>query len=387
MPDPARSLRSCARARTAPPDPPHRRSADVRIAISTGGGDAPGLNAVIRAAVLSAINRGWEVLGIKRGYAGLMGEDDVVILTRESVRGIGHLGGTILRTTNRGNPFHYPRRLPDGSFEMVDRSKELIDNATQLGIDALLSIGGDGSLAIAHQLCKRGMRIVGVPKTIDNDVAGTITTFGFDTAVNTALEAIDKLHTTAESHDRVIVMEVMGREAGFIALHSGIAGTADVILIPEISYRIERVCEKIMRRDRQGRLFSIVVVAEGAFPEGGDVSIIGESMPGQAKRVGGVAESIAREIQRITGKETRSMVLGHLQRGGMPTGYDRLLATRFGGAAVRAIAEGKWGHMVALQSPHIVTVPIEEALREPKRVDRTHDLVLTARETGISFGD
>jgi phosphofructokinase-like protein len=359
----------------------------VRIAISTGGGDAPGLNAVIRAAVLSAINRGWEVLGIKRGYAGLMGEDDVVILTRESVRGIGHLGGTILRTTNRGNPFHYPRRLPDGSFEMVDRSKELIDNATQLGIDALLSIGGDGSLAIAHQLCKLGMRIVGVPKTIDNDVAGTITTFGFDTAVNTALEAIDKLHTTAESHDRVIVMEVMGREAGFIALHSGIAGTADVILIPEISYRIERVCEKIMRRDRQGRLFSIVVVAEGAFPEGGDVSIIGESMPGQAKRVGGVAESIAREIQRITGKETRSMVLGHLQRGGMPTGYDRLLATRFGGAAVRAIAEGKWGHMVALQSPHIVTVPIEEALREPKRVDRTHDLVLTARETGISFGD
>ena len=359
----------------------------MRIAISTGGGDAPGLNAVIRAAVLSAINRGWEVLGIKRGFAGLLGEDEVVILTRDSVRGIAHLGGTILRTTNRGNPFHYPLKQEDGSYKEIDRSSELIENARQLGIDALISIGGDGSLAIARRLCEKGMRIVGVPKTIDNDVSGTITTFGFDTAVNTALEAIDRLHTTAESHDRVIVMEVMGRDTGFIALHAGLAGTADVILIPEIPYDIGKVCEKIMARDRAGRQFSIVVVAEGAFPQGGRVSVIGESLPGQAKRVGGVADSIAREIQQMTGKETRSLVLGHLQRGGMPTGYDRLLATRFGGAAVRAVEQCRWGHMVALQSPHIVTISIADALRELKRVDPDHDVVQTARETGISFGD
>jgi ATP-dependent phosphofructokinase / diphosphate-dependent phosphofructokinase len=358
-----------------------------RIAISTGGGDAPGLNAVIRAAVLSALNRGWEVLGIKRGFAGLLGEDEVVIMTRDSVRGIAHLGGTILRTTNRGNPFSYPMKQPDGSIVVVDRSNELIENAKQLGIDAIITVGGDGSLSIAKKLCDKGMRIVGVPKTIDNDVSGTITSFGFDTAVNTALEAIDKLHTTAESHDRVIVLEVMGRDAGFIALHSGLAGTADVILIPEIPYQMSKVCEKILSRDRAGRHFSIVVVAEGAFPRGGDVSVMGESMPGEAKRVGGVCDAIAREIQRQTGKETRSLVLGHLQRGGMPTGYDRLLSTRFGAAAVRAIEDGKWGYMVALQSPHIVTIPIEEALREPKRVNPQHDLVLTARETGISFGD
>jgi phosphofructokinase-like protein len=359
----------------------------MRLAISTGGGDAPGLNAVIRAAVLSAINRGWDVCGIKRGFAGLLGEDEVVPLTRESVRGIAHLGGTILRTTNRGNPFHYPRVQPNGSVVEEDRSDELIDNARRLGIDAVISIGGDGSLTIAKLLCDRGMNVVGVPKTIDNDVSGTITTFGFDTAVNTALDAIDKLHTTAESHDRVIVLEVMGRDAGFIALHSGLAGTADVILIPEIPYDISKVCEKIQARDRAGRHFSIVVVAEGAFPRGGTVSLIGESLPGESRRLGGLCEPIAREIQQRTGKETRSLVLGHLQRGGMPTGYDRLLATRFGGAAVRAVADGKWGHMVALQSPHIVTIPIEQALREPKRVDPTHDVVLTARATGISFGD
>jgi len=359
----------------------------MRIAISTGGGDAPGLNAVIRAAVLSATDRGWDVLGIKRGFAGLMGEDEVIPMTRETVRGIAHLGGTILRTTNRGNPFHYPRVQPDGTILSEDRSDELIQNAARLGIDAVISIGGDGSLAIAQQLCDKGMKIVGVPKTIDNDVSGTITTFGFDTAVNTAMEAIDKLHTTAESHDRVIVMEVMGRDAGFIALHSGVAGTADVILIPEIPYDIEKVCEKIDARDRAGRHFSIVVVAEGAFPKGGATSTLGESLPGEARRVGGLCEPIAREIQARTGKETRSLVLGHLQRGGMPTGYDRLLATRFGGAAVRAVADKKWAHMVALQSPHIVTIPIKDALRDSKRVDPTHDLVLTARATGISFGD
>jgi 6-phosphofructokinase 1 len=359
----------------------------MRIAISTGGGDAPGLNAVIRAAVLAAVNRGWDVLGIKRGYAGLLGDDEVVPLTRESVRGIAHLGGTILRTTNRGNPFHYPVLRADGTYEEIDRSGELIERARQLGIDAIISIGGDGSLAIAQKLVERGLRVVCVPKTIDNDVSGTITTFGFDTAVNTAMEAIDKLHTTAESHDRVIVMEVMGRHAGFIALHAGVAGSADVILIPEIPYDIGRVAEKIRARDRAGRHFSIVVVAEGAAPLGGKESEIGKSLPGQAKRVGGLAEKIATQIQELTGKETRSLILGHLQRGGPPTGYDRLLATRFGGAAVRAISEEQWGMMVALQSPNLVMIPIEEALRETKRVDLNHDLVRTARDTLISFGD
>lgn len=334
----------------------------MRVALSTGGGDAPGLNAVIRAAVLAAANRQWEVLGIMRGFAGLLGEDDVVPLTRESVRGIGHLGGTILRTTNRGIT--------------VDRSDELIANARALGIDAVITIGGDGSLAIAQRLHEKGLPIVGVPKTIDNDVSGTVTTFGFDTAVNTAIEAIDRLHTTAESHDRVIVLEVMGRHAGFIALHSGLAASADVILIPEIPYDIERVCDKVRARDHAGRNFSIVVVAEGAFPLGStDI------------HVGNVAGPLARQVQERTGKETRWLILGHLQRGGMPTGYDRLLATRFGGAAIRAVEDERWGQMVALQSPRIVTIPIAQVLAQPKRVDPRSDTVLTAREMGISFGD
>ncbi|HYV96288.1 MAG TPA: ATP-dependent 6-phosphofructokinase [Gemmatimonadaceae bacterium] len=359
----------------------------MRIAISTGGGDAPGLNAVIRGAVLAAVDRGWSVVGVKRGYMGLLGEDEVVPLTRESVRGIQHLGGTILRTTNRGNPFSYPTRQADGSIVEIDRSAELIENATRHGIEAFIAIGGDGSLAIAQQLHERGVRLVGVPKTIDNDVSGTVSTFGFDTAVSTALEAIDKLHTTAESHDRVMVLEVMGRHAGFIALHSGVAGAADVILLPEIPYDVDKVCDVVRHRDRTGRNYTMIVAAEGAFPVGGETSIIGASLPGQAPRVGGVASRLAREIQDRTGKESRSMVLGHLQRGGMPTGYDRLLATRFGGAAIRAVADGCWGHMVALQTPNIVTIPITEALREPKRVDPAHDIVRTARSTGISFGD
>jgi 6-phosphofructokinase 1 len=359
----------------------------MRIAISTGGGDAPGLNAVIRAAVLSALGRGWEVLGIKRGFGGLLGEDECVPLTHDSVRGIAHMGGTILRTTNRGNPFNYPVRQTDGSFASIDRSDELLGRARELGIDALITIGGDGTLAIAQRLFEKGMRIVGVPKTIDNDVSGTVYTFGFDTAVSTAIDAIDKLHTTAESHDRVLVMEVMGRHAGFIALHAGLAATADVILIPEIPYKIDSVCEKIVERDRRGRRFSIVVIAEGAHPVDGVESVLGESLPGQDIRVGGICGRLAWHIQQRTGKEARSLVLGHLQRGGAPTGFDRLLATRFGGAATRAVEDGKWGEMVALQTPHIVTIPIVTALAQPKRVDPTHDIVRTAREVGISFGD
>jgi 6-phosphofructokinase 1 len=336
----------------------------MRIAISTGGGDAPGLNAVIRAAVLSARTRGWDVLGIKRGYAGLLGEDEIVPLTENTVRGIANQGGTIIKTTNRGSPFAYPILQPDGTWKSVDRSDELVENARNLGIEA-----------------------ISVPKTIDNDVPGTVTTFGFDTAVNTAMEAIDKLHTTAESHDRVMVLEVMGRDAGFIALHAGVAGTADVILIPEIEWEIQKVCEKIMDRDAAGRRFSIVVVAEGSKPKGGMESIIGASLPGQDRRLGGIAERLGYDIQRITGKETRAMVLGHLQRGGSPTGYDRLLATRFGAAAVQAVADKRWGHMVALQSPHLVTIPIDEVLKETKRVDPAHDVVQAARMIGISFGD
>lgn len=359
----------------------------MRIALSTGGGDAPGLNAVIRAAVLSARNRGWDVLGIKRGFAGLMGDDEVIPLNSDTVKGIAGLGGTILRTTNRGSPFAYPVQQADGSWLEIDRSDELMENARNLGIEAIISIGGDGSLEIAARLAAKGMRIISVPKTIDNDVAKTITTFGFDTAVNTAMEAIDKLHTTAESHDRVMVLEVMGREAGFIALHAGVAGTADVILIPEIAWDIEKVCEKIAARDAAGRRFSIVVVAEGAKPKGGKESIIGESMPGQERRLGGIAERIGFDIQQRTGKETRSLVLGHLQRGGSPTGYDRLLATRFGAAAVQAVADKMWGHMVALQSPDLVCIPIKEVLAETKRVDPNHDVVQAARMIGISFGD
>ncbi|MBA3343313.1 MAG: 6-phosphofructokinase [Gemmatimonadaceae bacterium] len=359
----------------------------MRIGLLTGGGDAPGLNAVIRAAVLSANYRGWEVMGIRHGFVGLLGECDVAPLTRGSVSGIAHLGGTILRTTNRGNPLCFPVRNEDGSYSEKDCSDELIENARERGIDALIAIGGDGTLRIALELVRRGMKIVGVPKTIDNDVSCTITTFGFDTAVNTAIEALDKLHTTAESHDRVIVMEVMGRDAGFIALHAGVAATADVILIPELPYDIEKVCEKIMARDRLGQNFSIVVAAEGAYPKAEGAPDPAHPHSRRAIRAGSVAERLVGEVHDRTGKECRSLVLGHLQRGGMPTGYDRLLATRFGSAAVRAIEEEAWGYMVALQSPHLVNVPIAEVLREEKRVDLAHDVVQAARWTGISLGD
>jgi len=359
----------------------------MRIGILTGGGDAPGLNAVIRTAVLSAANRGWDVVGIRHGFAGLLGECDVAPLTRASVRGIAHLGGTILRTTNRGNPLCFPVKQPDGSIVETDCTDELVENVRRREIDALVAIGGDGTLAIALELVNRGLRIVGVPKTIDNDVGGTITTFGFDTAVSTAIEAIDKLHTTAESHDRVMVLEVMGRHAGFIALHSGVAATADVILIPEIPYDIDKVCEKILARDRAGSNFSIVVAAEGAFPKSEAVEGRVHPKPRREIRAGEIAERLSRQIHSGTKKECRSLVLGHLQRGGMPTGYDRLLATRFGAAAVRAVESGEWGHMVALQSPHLVTVPIAEVIKQEKRVEPDHDIVLAARSTGISMGD
>jgi 6-phosphofructokinase 1 len=351
----------------------------VRIAISTGGGDAPGLNAVIRGAVLGAVHRGWECYGIRRGYGGLLGEDDVIPLGQREVRGITHLGGTILVTTNRGDPFRWRERGPDGQWIERDRSDELVRNFRARGLDALIAIGGDGSLAIASRLQAKGIPLVGVPKTIDNDVGGTVATFGFDTAVATATDAIDKLHSTAESHERVMVVEVMGRHAGFIALHAGLAGSADVILIPEIPFDVDKVCEKIADREREGRHFSIVVVAEG--PGGAATFKDPETL-----RLGGIAEQLAREIERRTGKETRSLVLGHLQRGGSPTTFDRLLGLRFGAAAVRLIVEGKWGCMVALTPPHhVAAIPLEQALATPKRVQLDSDAGRARSRT--SFGD
>jgi len=358
-----------------------------RIALNTGGGDAPGLNAVIRAVVLAARQRGWEVYGIRKGYGGLLGEDDIVPLDEESVRGITHLGGTILGTTNRGNPFEWPVTRPDGSIELVDRSDELIEEFRRREFDALIAIGGDGSLRIANALAGKGLPVIGVPKTIDNDLAATQVTFGFHTAVQTASDAIDKLHSTAESHERVMVVEVMGRHTGWIALHSGVSATADVILIPEIPYDLERVCAKIRERYETDRRFAIVVVAEGAVPREGEPVLAEAAAPGRAARYGGIAERVAREISERTGVETRSIVLGHLQRGGSPTAYDRLIALRFGAAAVRSVADGHTGTMVALDPPEIRAVPLEEAVREIKRVSPDSDTVRTARDLGISFGD
>ncbi len=355
----------------------------MRLAISTGGGDAPGLNAVIRAAVLSAVHRGWECVGIKRGFGSLLGEGELMPLGPNEVRGITHLGGTILGTSNRGNPLKWRMQRPDGSWEERDRTRELLDAFRDNRLDALIAIGGDGTLAIALQLWKQGLPVVGVPKTIDNDVGATVATFGFDTAVSTATDAIDKLHSTAESHERVIVVEVMGRHAGFIALNSGLAGSADVILIPEIPFDIDKVCDKIRRREAEGRHFSIVVVAEGAMPKGGTVSLLDP----EHERLGGIADKVAHSIEQLTEKETRSLVLGHLQRGGGPTTFDRLLALRFGAAAVRLVAEQKFGMMVALQPPRIVPVSIQEALEKPRRVPVDSDSIATARDLGVSFGD
>jgi ATP-dependent phosphofructokinase / diphosphate-dependent phosphofructokinase len=358
-----------------------------RIALSTGGGDAPGLNAVIRAVVLAALRRGWEAVGIRRGFGGLLADDGVVNLDAQSVRGITHLGGTILGTTNRGNPFEWPTVQKDGTVLTVDRSDEVVQGLRERGIDALIVIGGDGTLRIAQGLAARGLPVVGVPKTIDNDLAVTQVTFGFHTAVQTASDALDKLHSTAESHERVMVVEVMGRHTGWIALHSGISGTADVILIPEIPYDIAKVCEKIESRYADGRRFAIVVAAEGALPVDGEETILEEAQPGAARRLGGIAERLAAQIGERTGQETRALVLGHLQRGGTPTAYDRLIALRFGAAAVRCVEERRFGTMVALEPPVIRAVPLEQAIQQIKRVPLDSDTVATARALGISFGD
>lgn len=358
-----------------------------RIGILTGGGDAPGLNAVIRAVVKSAIHHGeYEVLGIRDGFEGCLSPEGVVELTRAEIRGILPRGGTILGAANRGNPFAR-QVVRDGKEVIEDVSNQVERRITELGLETLIVVGGDGTLRISLELYRKGMPIVGVPKTIDNDIHGTEVTFGFDTAVNTAMEAIDRLHTTAESHHRVIVLELMGRDAGFIALQAGIAGGADVILIPEIPFEYERICETIRAGAERGRRYSIIVAAEGARPKGGQQVFkqTGDEMV--SARLGGIGQVVAQQVEALCGIESRVMVLGHLQRGGSPTAFDRWLATRFGVQAFGLALEKSHGRMVALQGAKVVDVPLADALAATKRVDLNGDGVRTARTLGLCLGD
>ena len=348
-----------------------------RIGILTGGGDCPGLNAVIRAAVRTSARRDIDVLGVQLGFEGLLTKQ-CFPLTPESIRGILPKGGTLLRTTNRGNPFEYPSA--DGC---VDRSSELVDNVRELGLDGVIAIGGDGTLRIAQRLADMGIPMVAVPKTIDNDLAATDYTFGFHTAVAVATEAVDRLHTTAESHDRVMILEVMGRNAGWIALYSGIAGGADIILIPEIPYEPEAIVRSIGSRQKEGSQFDIIVVAEGAKRVGGEESYLDKA----TRRLGGVAYHVAADLASQIDLEIRVTVLGHIQRGGSPIAFDRILASRFGKAAADLVANDDWGKMVALRGDEIVDVPIVSAISNPKIVDPKGQMVSTARSLGISFGD
>ena len=364
----------------------------MRVALSTGGGDAPGLNAVIRAATLCARRRGWDVIGIRDGFNGLMFPEHyqegsgTFLFERHMVRGIGHLGGTILGSTNRGNPCHFPVERPDGSFEYEDRTEELVALFRKADIDALITIGGDGSLAIGQRLFEAGLRVIGVPKTIDNDLDKTSVTFGFDTAVEVATESIDRVFTTATSHSRVFVVEVMGRYAGWIALNAGVAAGAHAILIPEIPFNLEPVAAMIKGRELRGASFAIVVVAEGAMPKDGQRSVLGQAFD-QAERLGGVGHAVARELTALTGREARTVVLGHLLRGGTPTAHDRLLGTRFGAAAIRALEEGLDGVMVALNEPHVDYVPLLEAIGSMRTVPLDCDTVMAGRDIGICFGE
>jgi len=359
-----------------------------KIVISTGGGDAPGLNAVIFAVVNSATKRGWEVFGSRSGYKGLLDLDDLVRLTPKDVEGITPIGGTILGSTNKGDPFAMPVQNLAGEIQIVDVSDRILQNFNRMGFFCHIAVGGDGSLEIAHHFAGKGMPVIGVPKTIDNDLEATDRTFGFDTAVSTATEALDKLHSTAKSHDRVMVVEVMGRESGWIALYSGIAGGADVVLIPEIPFCIDAVCEKISDNELHDKHYSIVVVAEGAKAEDGEVISRGRGEVGRSEVIlGGIGEWVAREIGERLGKDTRSLVLGHLQRGGSPTTFDRLLALRFGAAAVRLAEAGIFDHMVASTPPDMSSVPLADAICCRKKVDLNSDKVLTARDIGICLGD
>jgi len=358
-----------------------------KIVISTGGGDAPGLNAVIYAVVKSAHLRGWEVYGSRSGYKGLLDLDELVRLTPEKVEDITPTGGTILGSTNKGNPFAMPVENLAGETLIRDVSDRILKNFNRMGFACHIAVGGDGSLEIAHRFAQLGMPVVGVPKTIDNDLEATNLTFGFDTAVSTATEALDKLHSTAKSHDRIMVVEVMGRESGWIALNSGISGGADVILIPEIIFNIDKVCEKIAENELHGKDYAIVVVAEGAQEKECDVFCHEGEVGRQEVVLGGVGEWVAQQIREKTKKDTRSLVLGHLQRGGTPTTFDRLLALRFGAAAVRLVESETFDHMVALATPAMIAVPLAVAIKSRRRVNMDNDKVLTAREIGICFGD
>lgn len=359
----------------------------TRIGVLTGGGDAPGLNAVIRGVVKAANQAGREVLGFERGYEGLLSPCNYRVLDSENTSGILHLGGTILGTVNRGRFVMkrapgQPRRIDPGVLEQTRR------NVRELGLAGLVCIGGDGSLTIANELHQAGIPVVCVPKTIDNDLEATVVTFGFHSAVDFAQEALDRLHTTAASHERVMVVEVMGRYAGWIATYAGIAGGADVILIPEIPWSFEGIVRKIKERDRSGRKFTIIVVAEGArWPDGQLVAHgTGAAKMGET-RLGGIAQRLTEELPKRSGKECRHVVLGHLQRGGPPNTFDRLLATRFGVSAVRLVLEGRFGRMVSYQPPDVLDVPLSAAVGRIRKVPAEGDLIRTARSLGISFGD
>lgn len=357
-----------------------------RIGILTGGGDAPGLNAVIRAVVKTAINQfGCEVLGIRNGYDGFLEKDGIIPLGVEAVRGILPRGGTILGAANRGNP--YARKvIRDGQEVTIDVSDEIVKGIREQKLDALLVLGGDGTLHIAHELAQKGVPVIGVPKTIDNDIGGTEITFGFDTALNIATEALDRLHTTAESHHRAMVVELMGRDAGFIALNAGVSGGADVILIPEIPFKFESIMKKIRERADKGRKFSLLAVSEGAKPMGGGQVYSRKGDEVYVPRLGGIGQVVAEYIED-QGFESRVTVLGHVQRGGTPTAFDRWLATRYGAAAVRLAARGGFDRMVALASGEITDIELAKAVAVPKRVNPEGDAVITARNIGISFGD
>ena len=356
------------------------------IGVTTGGGDCPGLNAVIRAVTKSAILKyGWRVIGISDGFDGLIFPERSFELTLDSVSGILARGGTILGTTNRGNPFQY-REVRDGRTIIHDVSKEVAENARKLAIDAIVIIGGDGTQRIALEFYRRGMKVVGVPKTIDNDLSATEVTFGFDTALHAATEAIDRLSTTAESHHRVMCVELMGRDAGWIGIESGLAGGAHVILIPEIPFTVEKICEFVRQREESGHRFTIVAVAEGCKPPA-ELKQKFEAECRALARAGAIANTIGDAIARCSGKEVRVTVLGHVQRGGTPSPFDRILSTRFGVAAVELIAQGRFGEMVCLRDGEIRSVPIEQAVGVMKTVDPEGELVRTARAIGVCFGD
>ncbi|MBN1265756.1 MAG: ATP-dependent 6-phosphofructokinase [Anaerolineales bacterium] len=358
-----------------------------RIGILTGGGDAPGLNAVIRAVVKTAAGvYGIDVTGIRDGFEGLVRPDGVFQLTPDKVRGILPRGGTILGAANRGNPFAI-RTVVDSEVQIVDASDQVQKHIEDLGLDALIVVGGDGTLRISLELFEKGCPIIGVPKTIDNDISGTEITFGFDTAVSMATEAIDRLHTTAEAHHRVMVLELMGRDAGFIALQAGVSGGADVILIPEIPFSYPSIARKIRERAEEGRTFSIIAAAEGAYPAGEQQVYQDGESASQQSRLGGIGAEVAEEISRLCGVEARVTVLGYLQRGGSPTCFDRWLATRYGAAAVRLANQHRFGRMVCLQGGVVGDISLAEALAEPKRVGLHGESILTARGLGICLGD